>query len=578
MTKRSLKILALIVCTLSMSSLEKVFAAGKYYNTTRIYGQNRYETSFNIAKNFEDKTLDNIILANGANFPDALAGSVLSKKLNAPILLVDNVDFDNNKYVQSYICDHLNKNGNIYLLGGEASIGSSCVEQFKKLGNYNFIRLGGNDRFDTNTKIIDKMEVKAGTPVVIVNGQNFPDALSISSIAAIKGYPIFMSDSNNLPSKIGQELSNINPSKVYMVGGSGALSEKVKSQVLSLLKGLNSNDVIRIQGDNRYETSMNVCKYFNLDSNSIVLASGNDFPDALSGSAFAAKLNSPIILVDDNDVQNQKKYIDASNYDRIFILGGNASVNSSIEDSFYGEKLAVGGEFDKDDNSKIVDYKTGDVIGDGSQGNIILTNDKNNVSKLIIQDEKTGNIIAKKVYNDYFPASGKVELADVNGDKVKDIIVTMEYGGSAHMQACDIESFKDENLTLLGTNMNGTAYFPMKEEDLTFSLEDGNILNINSNISKKSYKVDLSKDEYIQSANDSGKKIYPYVGHGPRFLSQDIDGDGLSEIGIYQDISGENHDDIIANFITYYKYQKNNTWKPIDCKVSSNYTISEVQK
>ena len=578
MTKRSLKILALIVFILSMSPLGKVFAADKYYNTVRIYGQDRYETSFNIAKNFEDKTFDNIILASGNNFPDALAGSVLSKKLNAPILLVDNIDFDNNKYAQNYICNHLNKNGNIYSLGGEASISSSYLEQFKKLGNYNFVRLGGNNRFDTNIAIVNELKVKTGTPVVIVSGQDFPDALSISSIAASKGYPIFMSDSNTLPNKISQELSVIKPSKVYMIGGSGSLSENVKSQILNAVKDLNSNNVIRIQGRDRYETSVNICKYFNLNSNYIVLVSGSNFPDALSGSALAAKLNSPIILVDDNNIQNQKEYIDSSNYNRVIILGGNASVNSSIEDSFYGEKLTVGGEFDKDDNSKIVDYKIGDVIGDGSQGNIILTNDKYNVSKLIIQDEKTGNIISKKVYNDYFPASGKIELADVSGDKVKDIIVTMEYGGSAHMQACDIESFKDGNLTLLGTNMNGTAYFPMKEEDLTFSLQDENVLSIYSNISKKSYEVDLGKDKYIQSANDSGKKIYPYIGRGPRFLNQDIDGDGSNEIGVYQDISGENHDDIIASFITYYKYQKNNKWKPVDCSIYSNYPIAQVQK
>lgn len=577
MTKRSLKVLTLIICVLSLTPFQRASASDKYYVTTRIYGQNRYETSFNIAENFDDSMVDNVILANGENFPDALSGSVLSKKFNAPILLVDNSNFDNNKYLQDYIYNHLSKGGNIYLLGGEASVSPAYVSQLKKTGNYNFIRLGGKDRFDTNISIVDEMQVKTGTPVIIVSEENFPDALSISSVAALRGYPILMSNKDNLPDKIGQELSIIKPSKVYIIGGNSVVSDQVRNQVQNILDYTGQDDIVRIYGDDRYETSLNICRYFNLDSNSVVLANGTNFPDALSGSALAAKLNSPIILIDGEDAEKQKGYIDSVKYNRIFILGGNTSVSSTIEDSFKGENLNIGSKFGKDYNSIIVDYKIGDVIGNGSDQNVILTNDEHNVSKLIIQDSKTGSILFKKAYNDYFPPKGKIELSDMNGDKVKDIIVTMEYGGSALMQACDIETFKNQKLTFLGTNMNETTYFPMQEDDLTFSLLNRNSLNIYSNISKKRYTVDLSSDKYINDA-DKSLKIYPYVGHGPRFLTCDVDSDGVNELGIYQDISGANRDDIIASFITYYKYQESGMWKPVECMVSSNYPIYNIDK
>lgn len=64
----------------------------KKYSESRIYGNNRYETSENIANNFNNNSnnkIKNIILASGENFPDALSGSSIAVKQNAVILLVN---------------------------------------------------------------------------------------------------------------------------------------------------------------------------------------------------------------------------------------------------------------------------------------------------------------------------------------------------------------------------------------------------------------------------------------------------------------------------------------------------------
>ena len=170
--------------------------SSKYYNVTRLAGQDRYETSFFIASQVNPGMTNSVILASGKDFPDALAGAPLSKKLNAPILLVDDFIYGNSYENLDYIKKHLSKDGTIYLLGGESSINSNVVNELEQQGYTNIKRLGGENRFDTNGNIIDEMNVDEGTPVVIVNGFNFPDALSISSIAASKGYPIFMSQDN----------------------------------------------------------------------------------------------------------------------------------------------------------------------------------------------------------------------------------------------------------------------------------------------------------------------------------------------------------------------------------------------
>lgn len=175
------------------------------------------------------------------------------------------------------------------------------------------------------------MKVEKGTPIVIANGWGFADALSISSIAASKGYPIFMTGDTYLPEETKSLISDINPSDVYIIGGQGSVKDGVINQLKSLVPSLKDNNIIRVDGQTRYETSLNICKYFNLDTDTAVLASGANFPDALSGSALASKLNASILLTDGNDISNQKSFMDEKKYKKVVILGGIGVIDLPVE-------------------------------------------------------------------------------------------------------------------------------------------------------------------------------------------------------------------------------------------------------
>jgi putative cell wall-binding protein len=330
--KKIITLVTSIALTLGSTALVQ---AKNIYNVNRIQGANRYKTSLNISKNFCDSKVNSVIVASGNNFPDALAGSGLSKKLNAPILLVDN-DVKNSLDSIDYIKNHLNKSGKIYILGGQASVSEKYVNYIKTLGYKNIIRLGGKNRFDTNRIIVNSMNVEKGTPVVITNAYGFADALSVSSAAASKGYPILMSDSKNLSNEIKNKIKDIQPSKVYLIGGQGSLNNSIKSQIKSIVSNLNDSNIVRIGGNSRYDTSLEICKYFNLSSKTAIIANGQNFPDALSGSALASKENAPIILTDGKDITNQKKYLNSTNYKNLIILGGAGAVNYSLEDILKG--------------------------------------------------------------------------------------------------------------------------------------------------------------------------------------------------------------------------------------------------
>ena len=100
--------------------------------------------------------------------------------------------------------------------------------------------------------------------------------------------------------------------------------------------------VLRIYGDNRYDTGMKVADYLaelkgveKFDN--VVLTTGRNFPDALSGAYLANQLGAPILLIRDNDktIKDVQKYIEEhlNESGKIFVLGG---VNA-VKDEWLGD-------------------------------------------------------------------------------------------------------------------------------------------------------------------------------------------------------------------------------------------------
>ncbi|NMM63577.1 cell wall-binding protein [Clostridium sp. P21] len=302
--------------------------SNKKYSSTRLSGQDRFQTACKIAESLNNGTVNNVVITSGYNFPNALSGSVLAKKLDAPILLCGSYPFENISTL-NYIKSHLNKDGTIYILGNEEEVNNNIVTNLKDLGYSNIKRLNGNSKYDAIKTINDEINPKEGTPIVIAGGNVFADGLSISTIAAAKGYPIVLSDSNALSDSALQTIKKIKPSKIYIVGGTGAVSDNIKEQIKNSIS-LSDNDILRIWGMDRYETSLNIAKYFDLDSSTVTFASGENFPDALAGSIYAAKYNAPVILVNSNII-NQKNYINGKSYLNQVIFGGPGVVPESIK-------------------------------------------------------------------------------------------------------------------------------------------------------------------------------------------------------------------------------------------------------
>ena len=296
----------------------------------RLSGQDRVDTALAIAKAAYTGKISKIILTSSENYPDALAGSVLAHKLNAPILLVGSNKTAQEK-ILTYLKDNMDTTGTVYILGGIGAISKDMEAKITASGFKDINRLGGADRYETNAKLVDTIGVKQGTPIVIVSGENYPDSLSISSIAAVNQYPILMVNKNEIPEAIKKEISLIKPSKVCIIGEEGAVSAAVEDQV-SQTAAIDKTNIVRIGGVDRFETSLKVIQYFGLSGSVACVASGNNFPDALAGSIYAANNNTTIMLIGNSLTKEQKSYLKNAKIKIVTILGGEGSVSKDIED------------------------------------------------------------------------------------------------------------------------------------------------------------------------------------------------------------------------------------------------------
>lgn len=284
---------------------------GKVVN--RIFGIDRIQTAIAISKNGWETALS-VILAQGNNFPDALAASPLAYQLDAPILLTKQ-----NSLSAETIEELIRlKTENVIIVGGEGAV-SKTIEATLVARGINVERVAGVDRFDTAAKIALRM---GGNPdkANVTDGSNFPDALAISSYAAQNGYPILLTRKDRLPTKTNEVLKSI-PNTIVM-GGNLAVSSTVFNQL---------NNPIRISGNNRYETAVAVIETFNLPTDKVYVATGDAFADALTGSALAARNNSHLILVRQNTIPVPTAQLIAKYNIRNFtLLGGEVAISNNL--------------------------------------------------------------------------------------------------------------------------------------------------------------------------------------------------------------------------------------------------------
>lgn len=275
------------------------------------------------------------ILANGYNYTDVLAATVLANELNAPILLTskDNISIDTMKEIERL---SINKN-RIIIAGGTNSVSQKVLDKLKNIKNFTITRYSGRDRYETAVKIGNKVreltsKYDIGNDMaILVNGKNFPDIITMSALARKMNTPILITDPKILPKSTLDAMKTWNVNKVVIGGKGGSVSYDIEKKVKSLKQGM---VVERIGGDDRYKTAsligIEVRKY-TVGQKNMILVDGTNYPDGITSTILSKKFDAPIhITTPDKLSQITSNDIKNWGIENIMVVGGTNSVSNGI--------------------------------------------------------------------------------------------------------------------------------------------------------------------------------------------------------------------------------------------------------
>lgn len=292
------------------SSLAKFLSSDQ--TSMRISGPGRVETSIEISR-FENTKSKTVILADARNYPDALAASNLTGGRYSVILV-------QNQLTQAIINEIVRLEAqDLIILGGTNSISEDIERGLANIGGIkNISRIAGENRYDTCQKIFNHAKKKS---LILASGEKFPDALATSSILDQAG--LLLTKSGQLPSEVQAAIEALNHDSFLIVGGENSVQEGLASGIANQFQYASHT---RISGNNRYETSAKIGD--RLVSSTVILASGENFPDALAASTLAQKIEVPILLVSKDKIdQSVIDYFKNHNIKKVLVVGGQLSIS-----------------------------------------------------------------------------------------------------------------------------------------------------------------------------------------------------------------------------------------------------------
>lgn len=197
--------------------------------------------------------------------------------------------------------------------------------------NTDITRVAGEDRFATAAQSALQNFPIGVDRVYVATGRNFPDALAAGPVAGRQGAPILLTESATLPDDTRRALTTLAPASVIVLGGAQAVTDEVVAQI----DGASGVTSSRLAGEDRFATAAAVAVAgFPDGADRVYVATGTNFPDALSGGAAGAATDTPIVLVT-RDALPDASAAELARIapDEVVVLGGEVAVSAQVLDA-----------------------------------------------------------------------------------------------------------------------------------------------------------------------------------------------------------------------------------------------------
>ncbi|WP_396668668.1 cell wall-binding repeat-containing protein [Microbacterium sp. R86528] len=299
------------------------------FPSTRISGESRYDTAVAVSKKAYPSGTDTLFIASGVDYPDALGAGAAAGVTDAALLLTepDQLRDSVGKEVQRL------SPATIYLIGGEDRISGALAQAIAIIAPTAKIeRVAGVDRYETS-RMIAGMFFESATTAYVATGANFPDSVVAAGLGGAFNRPVVLVNgaASSADPVTVLAMKDWGITRVIVAGDEKAVSTGIRSGIANAGIAVDS----KYGGIDRYDTGrMLVAEAYPQGASGAYLASGELFPDALTGAVLAAQQGWPLLTTPKTCIRSSTKdWLVNANVSGLTLLGGEPSLTSAVASS-----------------------------------------------------------------------------------------------------------------------------------------------------------------------------------------------------------------------------------------------------
>jgi len=260
-------------------------------STERLSGPDRFATAVMISEENYAPGVGRVYLANGLGYADALSAGPVAAKDGAPLLLTAPGSLPE---VVAAELARLHP-AEVILVGGEPSISAAVGAAVAELGFAPTVtRIAGSNRYETSRLLaLFAFGVDGADTAYLSTGGNYPDALSAAPAAAHFGGPVVLVDGSSpvLDAATLGLLVHLGVQDLKIAGSDATVSAGIETYAVAVF---GADHVTRNAGPDRFATSVAINADEFTTADTVYLATGFGYADALAGSALAGRDGAPL--------------------------------------------------------------------------------------------------------------------------------------------------------------------------------------------------------------------------------------------------------------------------------------------
>ena len=305
-------LLALMLATAAPAAAQRTAPDVDPVATDRLAGPDRIATSVAVSSDLAPERPE-AVLARADIFPDALAGTVLATAAEGPLLL------SRSNRLTPATAEELEQimrpGSTVFLAGSEAALSAQVAADVRALG-FTPRRVAGPDRYATAVTMAELANAEPQR-IYIADGTTFADA-------AIAGHTAARDDFATMVLTAGDRLTP--ETAAYL--DEHADTEVVAVGVVAASIGVADRSIV---GPDQYATSVLAARELPTGDARVALATGEKFPDALSGGTHAALTRQPMLLVRHDELPAPVAgYLDEHPPGTITVYGSPAAISTPV--------------------------------------------------------------------------------------------------------------------------------------------------------------------------------------------------------------------------------------------------------